>query len=63
MDSQCPKPTVELLETMPTDNDIDFLYQTYAIPKTRDDGAPEWGVNPVWNEFHTPTRYPYSNDY
>jgi len=54
--------TKEVLKTMPTDNDIDLLYQTYAVGPKREDGGPEWGTRPVWEELHNKTPYPFSID-
>ena len=44
---------------MPTDDDIDLLYETYA-EHPRADGGPGWGEAPVWQELHHQTPYPFS---
>lgn len=61
MHTECPRPASEILRSMPTDEDIDLLYELYAeAPKVHDE--PSWGDKPVWQEFHHQTRYPYSVD-
>ena len=61
MHTEAPLPAAEIMRSMPTDADIDFLYEQYAIrPKETD--APAWGECPVWQEFHSQTPYPYSVD-
>lgn len=61
MHTECPLPAAEILRRMPTDEDIDLLYETYAAhPKTADE--PSWGEVPVWREFHHETPYPYAID-
>lgn len=61
MNTECPKSASEILKSMPTDADIDFLYELYASnPKEYDE--PHWGEGLVWNEFHNQTPYPYSID-
>lgn len=62
MHTECPKTMSEILETMPTDDDIDLLYERYATaPKDMDEPA-QWGDGLVWEEFHHKTRYPFSID-
>lgn len=61
MHTECPKSAQEILETMPTDEDIDLLYQLYTSnPKEND--KPQWGDGIVWEEFHHKTRYPYATE-
>ena len=57
MHAECPLPAAELLKSMPTDEDIDLLYKTYAAAPKHDDG-PSWGEAPVWEELHHRTPYP-----
>ena len=61
MHTEAPLPAAEIMRSMPTDADIDLLYEQYATrPKETD--APAWGERPVWQEFHSQTPYPYSVD-
>ena len=41
--TESPKPARDVLASMPTDDDIDFLYRTYSVSPKREDGGPEWG--------------------
>jgi hypothetical protein len=52
MHTECPKTAAELLETMPTDEDIDYLYRTYAQGSQQQDGPVRWGNALVWGELH-----------
>lgn len=62
MHTESPKSAKEILEMMPTDADIDLLYEKYAsTPKDMDEPA-QWGDSLVWEELHHKTRYPYSLD-
>ena len=54
-----PRPARELLRSMPTDADIDFLYRTYSASPKREDGGPEWGDRVVWEELHRKDPYPF----
>lgn len=60
MHTECPMGASDLLREMPTDADIQLLYDTYAIHPRREDGGPEWGDRAVWQELHHQTPYPYS---
>lgn len=62
MHTECPLPAHEILREMPTDADIDLLYEAYAAGPKREDGAPEWGDRAVWQELHHQTPYPYAID-
>ncbi len=62
MHTECPKGAPEILATMPTDDDIDLLYETYASNPKEADGPVKWGDRPVWAEMHHSTRHPYSID-
>lgn len=57
MHTECPLPASEILRSMPTDEDIDLLYELYA-EKPREHDEPAWGDRPVWQEFHHQTPYP-----
>lgn len=58
--TECPLSCAQILQTMPTNDDIELLQSQYSI-KTNDIGKPEkWGEGLVWEEFHTKSPYPYS---
>ncbi len=60
MHTQSPKPPKELLQVMPTDDDIDLLYQSYSpYAQQLEDGPKEWGDKVVWEELHHKNSYPY----
>lgn len=61
MPIQCPLPAAEILRSMPTDADIDLLYELYSGDPEGGDG-PAWGDRPVWQELHHQTPYPYYLD-
>lgn len=61
MHTECPLGAAELLGTMPTDADIDLLYELYA-ENPRESDAPSWGDGLVWRELHRSTPYPYAID-
>ena len=60
--TECPKSPGEILRSMPTDNDIDLLYELYAAHSSNNRDPVEWGDGLTWSEFHHETRYPYSVD-
>lgn len=62
MHTECPKNAREILETMPSDEDIDILYETYGVKPKSNDGPALWGDGLVWEELHHKTRYPYAID-
>lgn len=55
-------PASRILARMPTDDDVDMLYELYGSAVRPDDGAPQWGDGLVWSEFHHATAYPYAVD-
>lgn len=59
MHTESPRPARELIHSMPTDDDIDFLYKTYSLSPKREDGGPEWGDRAVWEELHHKDPYPF----
>ena len=59
MHTECPLPAAEILRSMPTDDDIDLLYELYA-EHPKETGEPAWGEAPVWQELHHQTPYPYA---
>ena len=61
MHTECPLPAAEILRSMPTDDDIDLLYEVYAT-NPRESDAPSWGDGLVWQELHHSTPYPYAID-
>ena len=62
MHTECPKGASEILATMPTDADIDLLYEAYASNPKETDGPVEWGDPVEWGEMHHSTPHPYSID-
>lgn len=52
----------EILKRMPTDNDIDALYELYGTPRKTGEGPSLWGDGLVWEELHHKTTYPYSTE-
>lgn len=61
MHTECPMSASQILKTMPTDDDIEELYQLYAANSKENDG-PGWGDGLVWEEMHHKTKYPYAID-
>lgn len=59
MHTEDPLSPKEILASMPTDADIDFLYRTYSVQPKRQDGGPEWGDRVVWEELHHKDPYPF----
>ena len=57
--TESPRPARDILSSMPTDDDIDFLYRTYSSSPKREDGGPEWGDRAVWEELHHRDPYPF----
>jgi len=62
MHTECPLAPSEILRSMPTDEDIDLLYELYSSHPSHDRDPVEWGDGLAWSEFHHETRYPYSLD-
>ena len=62
MHTECPRDAAGILESMPTDDDIDLLYREYAANPKESDGPVEWGDAVVWEELHNRTPYPYAID-
>lgn len=58
MHTEYPKSAKEILETMPTDSDIDLLYQKYGKNPVNREGPAQWGEGLVWEELHHKTPYP-----
>lgn len=62
MHTECPKSPAEMLRSMPTDADIDLLYELYSEHPKDIDEPVMWGDGVVWEEFHHKTPYPYAID-
>ena len=52
MHIECPLPASEILEVMPTDDDIEAEYQAISDEERRGASIPRWGDAVVWSEFH-----------
>lgn len=50
---------IEMLSSMPTDDDVELLQRTYSASPTRDDGGPRWGDRAVWEELHHRDPFPF----
>ena len=57
--TEAPLGAREILDSMPTDDDVDLLYRTYSVAPKREDGGPEWGDRAVWEELHHKDPYPF----
>lgn len=57
MHTECPASPAEILKSMPTDRDIERLYQIYARDNTKESDSPSWGDAIVWEDFHTSEPY------
>ena len=62
MHTECPLSFARILETMPTNADIDILEKVYSVKLRNFDEPAKWGTGLVWNELHNPTPYPYNID-
>ena len=56
MHTECPLSYAQILKTMPTDEDIDLLYETYKNTPSSGREPVEWGEGVVWNELHHKTE-------
>lgn len=52
MHTECPASEAKIIKMMPTDEDIEAIYQELAIDEKRFDSIPQWGDALVWSEFH-----------
>ena len=57
MHTECPAAFSEILNTMPTDEDIELLRREYAVRPDELGRPARWGSGLVWNELHTSTPY------
>lgn len=57
--TESPRPARGVLGSMPTDDDIDFLYRTYSASTKRKDGGLEWSDRVVWEVLHHKDPYPF----
>ena len=62
MHTEYPSSYAQILKTMPTDKDIDVLYETYKSTPSSGREPVEWGEGVVWNELHHKTEYPFAID-
>lgn len=62
MHTESPKNLTEILESMPTDDDMDLLREIYSGNPVPSMDPVEWGNGLTWSEFHHSTAYPYSID-
>ena len=59
MHSEKPDLSPQSIRSMPTDADIDRLYEIYASNQKETDVPPRWGDGLVWGELHHTSPYPY----
>ena len=53
MHTESPLPAAEMIEAMPTDDEVEGLFAMASKSRKREDGAPdEHGSGAVWGEFH-----------
>lgn len=52
MHTECPLSASEILNVMPTDQDIENEYKAIEEEKRRTSTIPQWGDAVVWSEFH-----------
>lgn len=57
MRTENPLPAAEMLRVMPTDDDIEAIYQERLQQPGRYDGPNEWGDGLVWSELHHSTPW------
>lgn len=58
MHAECPLPPAEILRVMPTDDEVDGLFDSASSLERKEEGVPEeYGKRINWNEFHMPTEF------
>ena len=58
MRTESPLPAAEMIEAMPTDDEVEGLFAMASKSRKREDGAPdEHGSEVVWGEFHAAVEY------
>lgn len=57
MHTEDPLPAADILKVMPTDDDIEAIYQERLQQPGRYDGPNEWGDGLVWSELHHSTPW------
>lgn len=58
MHTESPLPAAEMVEAMPTDDEVEGLFAMASKSRKREDGAPdEHGSGVVWGEFHAAVEY------
>lgn len=62
MKSEYHLPVSEILKEIPTDDDIDMLYELYGDVGKKDENLLRWGNGLLWEGLHFKTSYPYSTD-
>lgn len=59
---ECPPPPESILRDMPTDDDIDGLYEKAAELGSRDESVARWGDAVVWSEFHSSDPWSHASE-
>ena len=59
---ECPPPPESILRDMPTDDDIDGLYEKAAELGARDESVARWGDAVVWSELHSSNSWPHAGE-
>lgn len=62
MHTERPARFGEILESMPTDEDVDVLREVYSGNPAPSMDPVEWGNGLTWSEFHHSTAYPYATE-
>lgn len=58
MHTESPLPAAEMIEAMPTNDELEGLFAMASKSRKREDGAPdEHGSGAVWGEFHAAVEY------
>ena len=59
---ECPPPPESILRDMPTDDDIDGLYEKAAELGSGDESVARWGDAVVWSEFHSSNPWSHAGE-
>lgn len=57
MHTEFPLPPAEILKIMPTDQDIEAIYQELSDSQRVGDSIPQWGDSIVWGDLHHSAPY------
>lgn len=57
-----PPTPAEILETMPTDDEVDGMFKAAAELGERDEAVARWGSAVVCSEFHSSDPWPYAGE-